>query len=188
MKKGFTLVELLVVIVVIAVLTAFGLPMYRASVENALVNEMIKNVNIVMGSEKEFRSKNNVYTYNPQMLGVELKFKGITDSLESTFLNFNEYSLSIAGLKTKGSIDTNKRLAEQISVYASPLNFNYQIRIFADQPHNILCLAKNDDGKKICESLSGTTITTSTGPVSAANYNIIKADNDVKTSTIYLLP
>lgn len=52
MKQGFTLIELMVVILIIGVLTAFALPYYYNAVENARITEVV----VLWGHHKNFAS------------------------------------------------------------------------------------------------------------------------------------
>lgn len=49
-KKGFTLVELMVVVTIIGILTAIAVPVYNASQKKAKLNAHLANVRILMGA------------------------------------------------------------------------------------------------------------------------------------------
>lgn len=55
MKKGFTLIEMLVVIIIIAVLVAVALPYYRNAVESARMAELV----VLWGQQKNFATGYN---------------------------------------------------------------------------------------------------------------------------------
>ena len=60
-RKGFTLVELAVVIVIIGVLAAFGVPQFLKSVERSKCAEAFNYLSAVRSAEERFLAKNGIY-------------------------------------------------------------------------------------------------------------------------------
>ena len=60
-RKGFTLVELAVVIVIIGVLAAFGVPRFLKSVERSKAAEAFQYLSAVRAAQERFLSKNGIY-------------------------------------------------------------------------------------------------------------------------------
>jgi len=60
-QKGFTLVELMVVVLIIAILVAIAIPLYTKSQENAQRSACKANLRTLMGSIAQYMSENGEY-------------------------------------------------------------------------------------------------------------------------------
>ena len=60
-KKGFTMVELLVVLVIVAILAAVATPIYLANVQRSRASEAVGTMALIRQAERDFRINNNVY-------------------------------------------------------------------------------------------------------------------------------
>lgn len=65
MKKGFTLIEILVVIVIIAILAALALPNKQKDKENALNREAKATLALIRAAEKIYRLEHGFYYPRP---------------------------------------------------------------------------------------------------------------------------
>jgi len=61
-KKGFTLVELAVVIVIIGVLAAFGVPRFREAVERSKAGEAYNYLSAVRSAQERYHSRQGAYS------------------------------------------------------------------------------------------------------------------------------
>jgi prepilin-type N-terminal cleavage/methylation domain-containing protein len=60
-RQGFTLVELAVVIVIIGVLAAFGVPRFLKSVERSKAGEAVSYLSAIRSSQERYQSQNGSY-------------------------------------------------------------------------------------------------------------------------------
>ena len=60
-KQGFTIVELLVVLVIIAILAAVATPIYLNNANKARASEAIAALGLIRHAEREYRINNNTY-------------------------------------------------------------------------------------------------------------------------------
>jgi len=69
-RKGFTLVELAVVIVIIGVLAAFGVPRFLKSVERSKAAEAFQYLSAVRAAQERYLAKEGVYASDFDALDI----------------------------------------------------------------------------------------------------------------------
>ena len=69
-RKGFTLIELAVVIVIIGVLAAFGVPRFLKSVERSKAAEAFQYLSTVQAAQERYLAKEGVYTNDLTNLNI----------------------------------------------------------------------------------------------------------------------
>ena len=70
-RKGFTLVELAVVIVIIGVLAAFGVPRFLKSVERSKAAEAFAYLAAVRSSQERYQAQNGIYSSDITLLDIK---------------------------------------------------------------------------------------------------------------------
>jgi len=69
-KKGFTLVELMAVAIIVAILTAVAVPQYRTSVQRAEATEALINLRNVFESAARYKAQNSATPTKADQLDV----------------------------------------------------------------------------------------------------------------------
>jgi len=72
-KGGFTLVELMVVIIIVGILAAAAVPIYSAFVKKARVSEAKASIGTIRAAEEVYWAENAVYLPLAASTGAELK-------------------------------------------------------------------------------------------------------------------
>jgi len=70
-KKGFTLIELMTVVIIVGVLAAVAVPLYRAQVKKAIASEGAALVGSVRSAQRIYYAENDSYTDDMDDLNLE---------------------------------------------------------------------------------------------------------------------
>jgi len=71
-RKGFTLVEVLIVVIIIGILAAIGIPQFAASIEKAKGGEARAGLGHIQTGEKVYYAENEYYTPTATELDISL--------------------------------------------------------------------------------------------------------------------
>ncbi len=70
-RRGFTLVELAVVVVIIGVLAAFGIPRFLQSVERSKASEAFGYLSAVRSAQERYLAREGTYASDVSMLDIQ---------------------------------------------------------------------------------------------------------------------
>ena len=97
-KGGFTMIELLAVVMIIAILTSIAVPQYRRSVQRAEATEAIRNLQTMFESAMRYRAENSEAPENVQSLDVAF-YDAVKTGTRSSSIGLFNYSFSNSGIK-----------------------------------------------------------------------------------------
>lgn len=85
LKQGFTLLELLVVVLIIGILAAIALPQYRKAVGRAELAQVISATKAITNAEERFYLANDEYTTNLQDLDINWPNNTVQCNLSASY-------------------------------------------------------------------------------------------------------
>ncbi len=108
-KKGFTLVEVLIVVIIIGILASIGVPQFADSIEKAKGVEARAGLGHIQTGEKIFFAENEYYTTNLEDLDISLPqtYWAITISAP-TLTTFTATATRAGGLRSGQTISMNQ--------------------------------------------------------------------------------
>lgn len=154
-KKGVTLMEIMVVIIVIALLIAMAYPTYTSALEKARAHEAMQLVSHMVAAQDRFRGE----CYN--MVGSQCQYSDDFTRLPLEIRGANEdtnITITPAEITTRAFTYTMDGTGEDTTIIATPRSNSYEYIISARVGDTtILCDSLGtDSGKKICASLGPT--------------------------------
>jgi prepilin-type N-terminal cleavage/methylation domain-containing protein len=72
MNDGFTLIEIVVVLIIVSVVAAFGFPSYATHVERVRASEGVQLLTSLLAAQERYRVENNVYATNIANLDIDI--------------------------------------------------------------------------------------------------------------------
>lgn len=167
MRKGFTLIEVLIVVLIIAILAAIALPQYQKSKEKTIAGEALSNIRALERALQSYYLATGNYiladvnnTSRPEI------FEQLDVKMPQQNESYYGYRIDCSGVNCY--LKAQRRAQKGASTYA-PYNtvpaLNYCLLINVKQPQNIKCVhyADNSDAQKTCISIVGAEYTTAGG-------------------------
>lgn len=149
-KKGFTLMELLIVVIIIAGLAAATYPSYKSSIERARASEAVSMLGAIQAAQqKHFVNYEEYGTTFRDINDFEPAIKDFDPSKTFFYTEYFKYSLSsdVGG--------KNGAKAQRVDGGGNVLNNGYEL-VTAYNEDFIRCnvLDSSEDGDKVCSSLT----------------------------------
>ena len=146
MRRGFTLVEMLVVVLIIGILASVAMPSYHRSVEMSRAAEAMQIVRSIAKANEIYKMKTGKYTTNINALTVKIGGKDVQYSgmqrKESKYFQYG--TRPVSPTDTSGAIAIANRL---------PTDTYYSLRMFEGKT-GIYCRQYKARPFNICEDLS----------------------------------
>jgi prepilin-type N-terminal cleavage/methylation domain-containing protein len=115
-KKGFTLVELMIVVIIIGILTAVGVPLYMGYVKDAKVASAKAVIGTVVNAEKLYHQKNGGFVDGvdlaafPNLLNIDVRDATEFWTIAITGADANGFTVKLTGVATTEYKDTTVEL------------------------------------------------------------------------------
>ena len=160
-KKGFTLLELLVVVVIIGILAAIALPQYKLAVARSRLSNILPVFASIKQAQEVYYMLHNEYTNYAEDLDIDLSYCGRAKDSNKILICDKYFMISLLDGGKKGFLraaycpgeisGTRKsfnKCAYEIGDYMYHLNYSN-----ATSPKYPFCYYVHSDlGEKVCKS------------------------------------
>ena len=158
-SQGFTLLELLIVVIIIGILSAIVLPQYREAVEKSIMQEAIINLKTIAEANERFYLLNGRYANHTEMDKLDIAISGEIKNKSQTGLAGNRIMSKyfIYAPNTGGNVA--KAVAHRVKEGETDYQNNASYYIVIQQSNNKLgCNNKypNSVQSKLCTRINQT--------------------------------
>ena len=105
-KSGFTMVELMVVVIIVAILAAAAIPFYTANIKKAIRTEAVATLGAIRSAERIYRSEYDGYSNN--LTSAQIASVLGVDATDAHYFDINSYTVTGNGSTTFTGTCTSK--------------------------------------------------------------------------------
>jgi len=149
-KKGFTLLELLVVVIIIGILAGIALPQYKRTVVKSQASQALSILQSLQQSYKSYYLVNGQWSNSFNTLDITIPWTGNTKwktNLYSDVLSNKDWSLQLQFIDTRIPVMYIGRLTGAYRGYAFAYFFkNWGTGSFSVPANSIVCVEQNKEG------------------------------------------
>ena len=153
-NKGFTLVELLVVVLIIGILAAMAMPAYFKAVERARVSEAETLIGTVANAQQRYKMKTGRYTETWTALDVAPQGAPAEDTYHTKGNGGNGFAITLVGTAAGSGNTSGVRATRE-----GTGQYKYVIYKLYDKPGKAMCKpdtgATKTDDEALCAEFGG---------------------------------
>ncbi|MBI3315511.1 MAG: prepilin-type N-terminal cleavage/methylation domain-containing protein [Candidatus Omnitrophica bacterium] len=105
-SKGFTLIEVLIVIVILAVLAGLAIPMYQGTVERARRAEALQTLQAIRSSEMRYYATAGTYTTSQADLDFDFSTTALSRGGQTLHYSYTVPTGSVSGFTVQARRNT----------------------------------------------------------------------------------
>jgi len=156
-KLGFTLTELMAVVIIVSILAVLGAGYYRKSVEQSRFTEILSITNSIAEAV-------NRYVMEKQAAGVALENIGVPH-FGDLDISFSSCAGNSNTCSIKGRYQVTMQSRERVIGWDTKSMLSYQIRVnthFGSPKDQVACTFPSENARSFCESMGFTDCTDNT--------------------------